>query len=177
MSGIYLKDQQRHSDEGRVSEKNYCSKNRSRAYVRAITENVNKLKKSTKVWNKSSLHFETCLQKLQQYKHKIKTISDYLVELTNDPNKLLNISDIYTQQDFWVIEISKSVTNYHASPLKCLRADDNFQGPVILQNQNQSMAMKNQISLVFPFLKCLQRLQRHYIFQLRNLEKLQNMQN
>ena len=104
--------------------KKNCLKNRSRAYVRAITENINKLKKSTKLRNKSSLHFETCLQKLQQYKHKIKTISDYSVELTNDPNELLSISDIYTQQDFWVNEISKSVTNYHVSPLKCLRADD-----------------------------------------------------
>ena len=28
------------------------------------------------------------------------------------------------QQDFQVIEISKSVSNYIASPLKCLRTDD-----------------------------------------------------
>ena len=73
--------------------------------------------------NKSSLEFENCLQKLQKYKHKIKTVSDSLIELTNDPDELQNISDIYTQQDFQVIEISKSVSNYNASPLKCLRAD------------------------------------------------------
>ena len=31
---------------------------------------------------------------------------------------------LHTQQDFWVIEISKSVSNYNASALECLRADD-----------------------------------------------------
>ena len=52
------------------------------------------------IGNKSSLEFETCLQKLQKYKHKIKTVSDFLIELTNYPDELQNISDIYTQQDF-----------------------------------------------------------------------------
>ena len=66
--------------------------------------------------NKSSLEFENCLQKLQKYKHKIKTVSDSLIELTNDPDELQNISDIYTQQDFLVIEISKSVSNYNHHP-------------------------------------------------------------
>ena len=33
-------------------------------------------------------------------------------------------SDIYGQEDFQVIEISKSVSNYNASSFKCLRADD-----------------------------------------------------
>ena len=42
----------------------------------------------------------------------------------SDSNKLQSIQDIYTQQDFWVIDISKSVTKYIASPLKCLRAND-----------------------------------------------------
>ena len=74
--------------------------------------------------NKSSLEFETCLQKLQKYKHKIKMVGDTLIELTNDPDELQNISVIYTQQKFRVIEISKSVPNYNASPLKCLRTDD-----------------------------------------------------
>ena len=54
---------------------------------------------------------------------------------------------------------------------------NNFQLPVILQNRNQSMATKNQISLISPFLKRHQRLQTHHIFQLMNVEKLQNMQN
>ena len=53
--------------------------------------------------NKSSLEFETCLPKLQKYIHKIKTVLDSLIQLTNDPNKLQNISDIYAQQDFRVI--------------------------------------------------------------------------
>ena len=55
--------------------------------------------------------------------NKIKTVSDSLIELTNDPDELRNFSDIHTQ-DFWVTKISKSVSNYNASPLKCLRADD-----------------------------------------------------
>ena len=51
-------------------------------------------------------------------------VSDSLIKLKNDPDELQNISDIYTQQNFQVIEISKSVSNYNASTLKCLRADD-----------------------------------------------------
>ena len=46
------------------------------------------------------------------------------MELTNDPDDLQNILAIYTQEDFRVIEISKSVSNYNGWPLKCLRADD-----------------------------------------------------
>ena len=46
------------------------------------------------------------------------------MELTNDSEELQNTSDIHTQQDFRVIEISKSVSNYNASTLKCLKADD-----------------------------------------------------
>ena len=53
--------------------------------------------------NKSSLEFETCLPKLQKYIHKIKTVLDSLIQLTNDPDKLQNISDICAQQDFRVI--------------------------------------------------------------------------
>ena len=53
-----------------------------------ITENINKLTKYMDVVNKSSLEFETCLQKLQKYKHKIKTVGDALIELTNDPDEL-----------------------------------------------------------------------------------------
>ena len=52
---------------------------------------------------------------LQKYKHKIKTVPDSLIESTNDPDELQNISDIYTQRDFRIIEISKSVSNYNAS--------------------------------------------------------------
>ena len=62
--------------------------------------------------------------KLQKRKHEIKTVLDSLIELRNGPDELQNISDIYTHQDFRVIEISKSVSNYNASPLKCLRAYD-----------------------------------------------------
>ena len=123
LPGTYLNNRQCHLDEGHVSEKIYSLKNSRRAYIGKITEN-NKLTKYMDLGNKSSLEFETCLQKSQKYKHKIKRVSDSLIELTNDPNELQNISDIYTQQDFRVIEISKSVSNYNATPLKCLRADD-----------------------------------------------------
>ena len=68
-----------------------------------ITGNINKLMKYMNLGNKSSLEFETCLPKLQKYIHKIKTVLDSLIQLTNDPNKLQNISDIYAQQDFRVI--------------------------------------------------------------------------
>ena len=51
---------------------------------------------------------------------------------------------------------------------------NNFQLPVILQNQNQSMATKNRISLVSPFLKRRQKLP---IFQLMNVGKMKNAQN
>ena len=68
-----------------------------------ITGNINKLMKYMNLGNKSSLEFETCLPKLQKYIHKIKTVLDSLIQLTNDPDKLQNISDIYAQQDFWVI--------------------------------------------------------------------------
>ena len=74
--------------------------------------------------NKSSLEFETCLQKLQKYKPKIKTVSGSLIELTNDPDELQNISDFYTRQDFRVSEINKLVSNYNSSPLKFLRVDN-----------------------------------------------------
>ena len=79
MSGIYLKDQQHDLDEDHISEKNYSLKNSRRAYIRKITENINKLTKYMDLVNKSSLEFETCLQKLQKYKHKIKMVGDTLI--------------------------------------------------------------------------------------------------
>ena len=88
MSGIYLKDQQHDLDEDHISEKNYSLKNSRRAYIRKITENINKLTKYMDLVNKSSLEFETCLQKLQKYKHKIKMVGNTLIELTNDPDEL-----------------------------------------------------------------------------------------
>ena len=88
MSGIYLKDRQHDLDEDHISEKIYSLKNSCRAYIGKITENINKLTKYMDVVNKSSLEFETCLQKLQKYKHKIKTVGDALIELTNDPDEL-----------------------------------------------------------------------------------------
>ena len=54
---------------------------------------------------------------------------------------------------------------------------NNFESPIMLQNRNQTIATKSQISLVSFFLKRSQRLQRHNIFQLMNGEKLQNTQN
>ena len=99
LPGTYLNNRQCHLDEGHVSEKIYSLKNSRRAYIGKITEN-NKLTKYMDLGNKSSLEFETCLQKSQKYKHKTKRVSDSLIELTNDPNELQNISDIYTQQDF-----------------------------------------------------------------------------
>ena len=50
-----------------------------------ITGNINKLMKYMNLGNKSSLEFETCLPKLQKYIHKIKTVLDSLIQLTNDP--------------------------------------------------------------------------------------------
>ena len=91
----------------------YSLKISRRAYVRIITENINKLTKYMNLGNKSSLEFKTCLLKLQIYKHKIRTVSDCVMELTNDPDDLQNILAIYTQEDFRVIEISKSVSNYN----------------------------------------------------------------
>ena len=73
LSGIYLKDRQRHLDKGHVSEKIYSLKNSARAYIGKITENINELRKYMDLGNKSSLEFENCLHKLQKYKHKIKT--------------------------------------------------------------------------------------------------------
>ena len=105
LSDIYLKDRSRHLDEGHVSEKHHSLKNSRCAYVGKITEN-NKLTKHMHLGNKSSLEFETCPQKLQKYKHKIKTVLDSLIELTNDPDELQNISDIYPKKYFRVIEIS-----------------------------------------------------------------------
>ena len=50
---------------------------------------------------------------------------------------------------------------------------NNFQLPVFLQNGNQSMTTINRISLVSPLPKRCQKL---HIFQLINVEKLQNTQ-
>ena len=119
LSGICLKDRRCHLDEGHVSEKIYSLKSNRRDYVGKITEIINKC---MNVGNKSSLEFETCLQKLKKYKHKIKTVSDSLIELTNDPDQLQNISDFYTEED--IEESSKLVSNYNSSPVKFLRADD-----------------------------------------------------
>ena len=66
--------------------------------------------------DKSNLEFETCLQKLQKHEHKIKTVltqTSYRAFKIFIHNKILR-----------VIDISKSVTKYIASPLKCLRAND-----------------------------------------------------
>ena len=90
-----------------------------------------------------------CLRKLQKCKHKTKTFLDFWIQTDN-----------YTQQDFRVIKIRKSGSNYNASPLKCLRADDKkLSRTSYSQSWNQSMAIKNQISQVSSFLKHLQRLQ------------------
>ena len=64
LSGIYLKDRQRHLDEGHVSEKIYSLENSRRAYIGKITESINKLTKYMDLGNKSSPESETCLQKL-----------------------------------------------------------------------------------------------------------------
>ena len=102
-------------------------------------------------------------------------VSNFLIELTNDPDELQNISHIYTQQDFRVIEISKSVSNYNAPPLKCLREDDEqFLIPSDSTKQKSKYGYENQISLVSPFLK---HRQKPHIFQLMNVEKLQKTQN
>ena len=63
LSGIYLKDRQRHLDEGHGGEKIYSLKNSRRAYIGKITENINKLTKHMDLGNKSSLEFENCVQK------------------------------------------------------------------------------------------------------------------
>ena len=124
LSRIYLKGRRRHLDKVHVKETIHSLRNSRQVHVRKITENINKLTKYMDPGNKSSLEFETCLQKLQKYKHKIKTVSNSLIELTNNPDELQNVSDIHTEQDFQVIEISKSASNYNASPLKFLTADD-----------------------------------------------------
>ena len=80
LPGIYLKDRQRHLDQGHVSEKNYTLKNNRRAYIGKTTANINKLTKYMDLGNKSRIEFETCLQKLQKYKHKVKTVSESLIE-------------------------------------------------------------------------------------------------
>ena len=124
LSRIYLKDWRRHLDKVHVKETIHSLRNNRQVHVRKITENINKLTKYMDPGNKSSLEFETCLQKLQKYKHKIKTVLDSLIELTNNSDELQNVSDIHTEQDFQVTEISKSASNYNASPLKFLTADD-----------------------------------------------------
>ena len=53
-----------------------------------------KLTKYMDLGNESRLEFENYLQKLQKCKHKI--VSDSFIELTNDPDELQNISDIYS---------------------------------------------------------------------------------
>ena len=175
LSGIYLKERRRHLDQGRVSEKIYSLKNSRRAYIGKITENINKLTKYMDLGNKSSLEFKTCLQKLQKCKHKIKMVLGSLIELTNDPDKLQNISDIYTQQDFRVIEITKSVSIYNASPLKFIRADDErFSITSYSTKWKSKHATKSRISLVSTLLKRRKKL---HIFQSINVEKLQNTHN
>ena len=106
LSRIYLKGRRRHLDKVHVKETIHSLRNSRQVHVRKITENINKLTKYMDPGNKSSLEFETCLQKLQKYKHKIKTVLDSLIELTNDPDELQNISDIYPKKYFRVIEIS-----------------------------------------------------------------------
>ena len=91
--------------------KYYFLKHGRHTYVGKITEDINKLTKYMNLGNKSSPEFETCLRKSQKYKHKIKVVLDSLIDLTNELYELQNISDIYSQQDFQVIEISKSVSN------------------------------------------------------------------
>ena len=108
LSGIYLRVRRRHLDKGHVNEKTYSLRNSRSVYVGKITEN-NKLTKYMDLGNNE---------------HKMKTVSDSLIELPNDPEELQNISDIYIQQGFQVIEISKSASNYNASLLNCLRAVD-----------------------------------------------------
>ena len=145
LSGKHLKERTHQLDEGYISEKIYSLKNSRRAYVGKITQNINKLTKYMNVQNKNSLDFETCLQKLQKYMYKIRTVSDSLIELTNDENELQNISDFYTQQDFRVIEITKSVSNYNSSPLKLLNNDELFSTTSFSTKSKSKTAYENPL--------------------------------
>ena len=128
--------------------------------------------------SKSSLKSETHLQKLQKYKHKIRTVSDTLTELTDGSDELQNISDIYTQQYFRVTEISKSVSNYNASPLKCLRAyDEQFSITSYSTKLKSKYGYEKPNSLSLPLTKVSSSFQGHHIFQLMNVEKLPKTQN
>ena len=102
-------------------------------------------------------------------------VSDSLIKLKNDPDELQNISDIYTQQNFQVIEISKSVSNYNASPLKCLRADDEQFS--ITSYSTKSKSNYGYEKPNFPSLPPSKASSKLHIFQLMNVEKLQNTQN
>ena len=88
---------------------------------------------------------------------------DSLTKLTNDPDELQNISDIYAQQDFRVIEISKSGSNYNASPSKWLRPDHEQ-----FSRTSYSTKLKSKYGFEKPNI--------FHIFQLMNVEKLQSMQ-
>ena len=68
----------------------FFKKNSRRAYNRKITENINKLTKYVDLRNKSSLESKN-------YKNmniKTKTVSNFLIESTNDQDEVQNISDI-----------------------------------------------------------------------------------
>ena len=60
-------------------------------YIGNITQNINKLTKYMKEQNKNSLEFESLLHKFRKHLHKIQTVSDSSIELTNDQRELEQI--------------------------------------------------------------------------------------
>ena len=84
-------------------------KSRRSSYIGKITYNINKISKylNSKSVERDKIYL--CIEKLDKYIHKIKTVSCELQSYVFEESTKKEISDIYTDQRFQIIDIKKSV--------------------------------------------------------------------
>ena len=85
---------------------------RSRAlYLGKIAQNINKIINSITLDNQI-IAIKECLYKMEKYLHKLKTVSQKMIELSTGKNETEPITLKVTEQEFRIIQIKKSIKNY-----------------------------------------------------------------
>ena len=86
-------------------------------YKRSRTSYLRKIPQNNKIINLITLDnqittINECLYKVEKYLHKIKSVSQNMIELSTDENEIKNITLKVTEQEFGIIQIKKSIKNY-----------------------------------------------------------------
>ena len=92
-----------------LDEKMRTLKSSRSSYIGKITCNINKISKYLNSKSAERDKIYLCIEKLDKYIHKIKTVSWELQSYVFEKSAKKYISEIYTDQKFRIIEIKKSV--------------------------------------------------------------------